>query len=437
MIKELWEILAKFTPEAHQAALAACAGHEIAPDSGVVSLDESYNNLGWCANTLRDAIERNKLIQLPITIQGELLEIAKVISTSHDALIEGTDVVETLTESIEKLFTAIWRYGLNHLTDELLGFQIKLNQLKEIERSVITTKAKLEEGIPVKDALDLILADSKQQNDELHTYVTNADTAVVTVNENLAKVEESNEKTAESLQAILEQQTKATELLKDTESNQLEVDAHEKAIRTLVAEFTSLNTELVANKKKQAELFAEFQAYRDKIDGLLGDANRTGMAASFAKRKNELSKPMEYWLYVFAVSIIGLVILGVFYLAPLLETGKLEQLPFRLALMSPFVWLGWFSAKQYGYTSRIREDYSYKEASAMSFEGYKREANEVDEEMLKKLLEQSINNLGDNPIRIYNGHDNHPSPTHELFDSIIKDDKLFGKLKEFLSLIKP
>lgn len=233
MIKELWELLAKFTPEAHQAALAASAEHEIDPNSGIVSLDESYNNLSWCANTLREAIEKNKLIQLPITIQGELLEIIKEIATSHDALIEGTDVVETLTESIEKLFTAIWRYGLNHLTDELLGFQTKLNQLKEIERSVITTKAKLEEGISVKESLDLILADSKQQNDELHTHVTNADTAAVAVSENLAKVEEANEKAAESLQAILEQQTKSTELLTDTEDNKQEVDAHEKAIRAI------------------------------------------------------------------------------------------------------------------------------------------------------------------------------------------------------------
>lgn len=441
MIKELWDILAKFNPEAHQAALAACAEHEIDSNSGIVSLDESYTNLGWCANTLRDAIEKNKLIQLPITIQGELLEVAKVISTSHDALIEGTDVVETLTESIEKLFTAIWRYGLNHLTDELLGFQAKLNQLKEIERSVITTKAKLEEGIPVKDALDLILADSKQQNDDLHTYVTNADTAVVAANENLAKVEEAKEKADESLQAMLEQQTKATEVLTDTEGNQQEVAAHEKAIRTLVAEFTNLTTELVANKKKQAELFAEFQAYREKIDRLLGDANRTGMAASFTNRRWWLLAPLSGWLLIFGISIVGLLYMGITFIAPLLVDTKTsvpwEQLPMRLALTAPFIWLGWFSARQHGFTSRLREDYAYKEASAKSFEGYKREAKEVDPEMLKKLLEQAIKNLGDNPIRIYDGKNNHPSPTHELFDSLMKDDKTVGRFKEFFSIFKP
>ncbi|OIR19963.1 chromosome segregation protein [mine drainage metagenome] len=439
MIEELWQVLSKFTPEAHQAALSKCAELELNQDAGIVSLNESYNNLGWCANTLRDAIEKKKLIQLPITIQGELLEIAKAISTNHDALIEGADVVETLTESIEKLFTAIWRYGLNHLTDELLGFQTKLNQLKEIEQSVITTKAKLEEGVSVKDALDLILADSKQQNDELHTHVENADTAVIATKENLSKVQEANEKAAESLQAILEQQTKSTELLTDTEGNQQEVDTHEKAIRALVSEFTNLNTELVASKKKQTELFAEFQAYRDKIDGLLGDANRTGMAASFTNRRFWLLAPLSGWLLIFGISIAGLLYMGITFIAPLLDakaTVPWEQLPMRLALTAPFIWLGWFSARQHGFTSRLREDYAYKEASAKSFEGYKREAKEVDPEMLKKLLEQAIKNLGDNPIRIYDGKNNHPSPTHELFDSLMKDDKAVGRFKEFFSIFK-
>ena len=131
--------------------------------------------------------------------------------------------------------------------------------------------------------------------------------------------------------------------------------------------------------------------------------------------------------------------MGKTYIAPFLapdSTFSWEQLPIRLALTAPFIWLGWFSARQHGFTSRLREDYAYKEASAKSFEGYKREAKEVDKEMLQKLLEQAIKNLGDNPIRIYNGHDNHPSPTHELIDNIMKDEKMLGRFKEFFSIFK-
>lgn len=138
-------------------------------------------------------------------------------------------------------------------------------------------------------------------------------------------------------------------------------------------------------------------------------------------------------------SNVGLLYMGKTYVAHFLapdSTFSWEQLPIRLALTAPFIWLGWFSARQHGFTSRLREDYAYKEASAKSFEGYKREAKDVDEEMLKKLLEQAIKNLGDNPIRICDGDGNHPSPTHQLIDTIMKDEKSVARFKDFFSMFK-
>lgn len=211
--------------------------------------------------------------------------------------------------------------------------------------------------------------------------------------------------------------------------------AEVKKIRELTFELAAIKKELVDNKTNQTAMFVQFEGYRDTISGLLGDANRTGMAASFRERKQELKNPMQYWLLLFALSIVGIVVLGVVYFAPILETGKFEQLPFRLALVSPLIWLGWFSAKHYGYTARLREDYAFKEASAMSFEGYKREASVSSAEMQEKLLELAINNFSDNPIRIYKGHENHASPLHEMLDKSLKDQKLMDSAKAFFAKI--
>lgn len=65
----------------------------------------------------------------------------------------------------------------------------------------------------------------------------------------------------------------------------------------------------------------------------------------------------------------------------------------------------------------------------MSFEGYRREVIDTDVEMQKNLLDTAIKNLGDNPIRIYNGHENHASPLHEILDKLLKDKKLMDLLK--------
>lgn len=440
MIDELWKLLSKFTPDAHQAAITKCAELKFDQDAGVVTLNESYNNLIWCGNTLRDAIDKNKLIQLPITIQGEMLETAKTISVSHDELLEGTDVIETLVEAIEKLFTDVWRYGLNHLADEVLGYQTKLNQLKDIERSIIQTKVTLEEGIASKQSLDQLLTVAGQYSDEIQAKLAVATTTAESATKAATRIAEEGQQATETLEAINQNKAISAEDLATIQENKQEAKSGEDAIVEMVAEFTKLTQELAANKKTQEALFDEFEKYRQKIDGLLGDANRTGMAASFTNRGAGLKWPLIGWLSVFGVSLAGLTFMGMEYIAPILtknSTTTWEQLPLRLALTAPFVWLGWFSARQYGFTSRLREDYAYKEASAKSFEGYKREAKEADPEMLKKLLEQAIKNLGDNPIRIYEGKNNHSSPAHELIEIIMKDDKTIGRFKEFFSILKP
>ena len=200
-------------------------------------------------------------------------------------------------------------------------------------------------------------------------------------------------------------------------------------IENLTSSFLDLKVELEANKNTQELLFKKFEGYSNEIHGLLQDASRTGMAASFTNRRIWLLAPMAFWILIFAGSIGGLIFMGSTYIAPILSSENFNQLPSRLALTAPFIWLGWFAAKQYGYSSRLREDYAYKEASAKSFEGYKREASQVSPEMLKNLLETAIKNLGDNPIRIYSGHENHASPLHEILEKSLKDEKVMDLLK--------
>ena len=440
MIDELWKLFKKFNPEAQQVALEKCEEFGFDPDSGDIPLNDSYINLIWCTNTILEAIEKNKLIQLPLTIQKELLKTITDISTRHDSLIEGTDEVANLMALIEKLFTDVWQYGLNHLDDQLLGYQTKLNQLKEIEQSIITTKATIEQGLVAKQNLDEMVESATQQSIGIEAQLKTATEAATVSSAALASIEESGQQAVDAVAAIDQHKATATGDVAEIDTSKKAVTADEEAIRNLVAEFTNLTKELTANKKTQEALFEEFEKYRQKIDGLLGDANRTGMAASFTSRRKWLIAPLAGWLFVFGCSIGGLWYIGSEHIVPILKENKavlLELLPLRLALTAPLIWLGWFSARQYGFTSRLREDYAYKEASAKSFEGFKREAKELDVEMLKKLLDQAIKNLGDNPIRIYEGKNNHPSPTHELFDNLMKDDKVLGRFKEFFSIFKP
>lgn len=406
------------------------------PNRAVVSLDESYINLNSACNILKDAIQKRKLIQLPITIQNAIASSLEAIAKHQAGLIAGSDEVVNLSDAIEKLNTHIWQYGLHNLSDEVLGYQTKLNQLKTMELAATEVKRELQKGIAVKKKLEQISSDSDKQREILQKHVTDADAAETKANETLARTLESSQKAAALLTIIQQTETTSTQLLAASTKSNAEILALEKSINTLVSGFTSLKSDLENNKNTQEKLFEEFEAQRNKIDGLLGDANRTGMAASFTNRRRWLIAPMVVWILIFAGSIFGLFYMGLTYLVPILNSGNLELLPARLALTAPFIWLGWFSAKQYGYTSRLREDYAYKEASAKSFEGYKREASQVDPEMLRNLLDTAIKNLGDNPTRIYSGHENHASPLHEALEKMLKDEKMMDRLKALFAKVK-
>ena len=273
------------------------------------------------------------------------------------------------------------------------------------------------------------LKDATEIRDELNSYHDEIIGYATTASEQSAKLTKIlNESTALSETIITNSRESETAL------ELAEGDV--KKIRELTDELLLIKKELVDNKVNQTAIFVQFEGYRDTIKGLLGDANRAGMASSFRNRKLELKEPMQWWLGLFICSILGIVVMGVFYFAPILETGKLEQLPFRLALVSPLIWLGWFSAKHYGYTARLREDYAFKEAAAMSFEGYKREANDSTLEMQEKLLDLAINNFSDNPLRIYSAKGNHASPLHEVLDKAPEYEKLVDVVKDLIAKAK-
>jgi hypothetical protein len=258
--------------------------------------------------------------------------------------------------------------------------------------------------------------------------------------EEITKWAEASSEQAAKLTKILNEATAISETINansKSSENALDVAQDDvKKIRELTTELIILKKELVDNRSTQEAMFTQFEEYRDTINGLLGDANRTGMAASFRGRKLELKDPMMWWLILFISSIVGIVAMGVLYFAPILETGKLEQLPFRLAMVSPLIWLGWFSAKHYGYTARLREDYAFKEAAAMSFEGYKRETSESTVEMQEKLLDLAINNFSDNPIRIFSGTGNHASPLHEVLDKTPNYQTMLENFKDLVAKAK-
>ena len=185
-----------------------------------------------------------------------------------------------------------------------------------------------------------------------------------------------------------------------------------------------LSADALAGAKHLEELTRTTEEHRkllEEIRQTLAGANRVGMASSFEARKNELGRQQLIWQLVFVMAV-GLITLAVWkFVLPTIATNTPDwsKLPGELGIVFPLIWLGWFAAKQYGYTSKIREDYAFKSAAAMAYEGHKKAAREVDEDLERILLEFSLYNMAQNPIRLYGTGDIHGTPLHEAMDQVL------------------
>lgn len=156
----------------------------------------------------------------------------------------------------------------------------------------------------------------------------------------------------------------------------------------------------------------------------LEGASKVGLALAFQSRRESLFSLQIAWVVMFFIGIIGLIAIPTVFYDKYVEGLIGPNVPIawtivlRGALEAPIVWFTWFAVRQYGHTTRLKEDYAYKEAAAMSFIGYKREMGD-DKEMLKLLQESAIRSFGSNPVRVL-GKSDPSTPAHDLLEKAIE-----------------
>jgi len=243
-LKQIWSLSSTLTEEAMAAASSKSKELGFDQNRGIVSLRESFINLSSARGVLEDAIDKQKLVQLPITVQKEILANLQVISKSLQGLIEGTDEIINLVNSIEVLNTSIWKYGLHNLSDEVLGYQKKLNQIKvqEVEISKIIA--------------------------ELATAQKAAETATVGANE----VEQRKVTATASLEQIQHNSSAAVNLLEQIKDAGTKVTAfyatiqqQEKQSGELSSSIKTANNELLAADASIRKFYSEVEDHRRKI----------------------------------------------------------------------------------------------------------------------------------------------------------------------------
>ena len=134
--KDLRLIVTTLTDDAQSAALRKCKELGFDTNRGKISLEETLINLGQARDILLDAIDKGKLTQLPLKLQYTLLSQSDGASKALTALVNGTDAIVNLEDSVEELTASIWQFNLHNLSGQVLGFHSKMNQLKHLETRI-------------------------------------------------------------------------------------------------------------------------------------------------------------------------------------------------------------------------------------------------------------------------------------------------------------
>lgn len=251
LLGQIWNILTTLTEEAMAAAQKKCMEMSFDPNRGVISLAETFINLSSARNVLADAIDQKKLIQLPITLQRELLANLTEISRALQGLTAGTDEVVNLVNTVENLNTSIWRYGLHNLSDQVLGYQKKLNQLKNLEVQLNKGIAELDSARKAAETASGAAAEIEQRR---------ADATAAT-----EQLKQFTEKSAELLKQITDTSTQSAALHSTIQQQEKQAGELTANIKTASNELSSLGTSI--NK-----FYSEVDQYRDKINKTTEDA---------------------------------------------------------------------------------------------------------------------------------------------------------------------
>lgn len=272
--------------------------------------------------------------------------------------------------------------------------------------------------------------------------------------ENIDNAENTIEKLSEISNKIETYQDRISEALEDAENILDKILVNQNLSDKYIAEINATNEkiddqmELIEqNERKYQEAFKnlylfindtknQFQEQKNDIQKIIEDANRASMAGSFQKRKTEITNSIRF-LDLCTFVFLGAIVCILWYIFSSSYNQEIfsPTLFFsRTPITLPLIWLAWLASRRSTYLTRIREDYAYKYSSAMAFEGYKKQVQEISPELQEKLLEIAVNNLGDNPTRLYKDKIKHTPIDLEYFLDLIKSLPK-EKIEELLKLI--
>jgi len=339
------------------------------------------------------------------------IDLDNDINTETDLVIKNLYNLQLLLSWINILFIKSFAKEIinnyTHIDETIEKNNTLHDSVEEIKEKISTSKKTMDDINIFKEKITTLHSESEEQ--------------IKHMKQNGSEINDLKGKSKSLTDEIIELNTKTKEitesLFKKEEKNK------------------SISDQIEKYQTNIKQIFEKNHEQQKEIDNTIELANRHGMAGSFKKRKDELSIMQWTWIILFVVSIIVMFTFSLMNLLPLINKDKYLEFFTRLPFIGPLFWLAWYSIVQFGYTTKLVEDYSFKYATALAYEGYKNQikADDTNNKFIPDLINVTIENFSKHPIRIY---DKKPDTT-PFFEIIEKVDSLSqSQIKELIKVLQ-
>lgn len=444
LVKKLLEFINTITADSQAGILKKCEEFGFDPNKADITLEESFINLNQSRDIVKDAIDKNKLSQFPLTVQKAILQDFENVISFQSSLISGADQVINLVNAIEQLYTDIWRFGVHNLSGEVLGYVTKMNQLKDQELRISLVEKELEKGLQVKTDLETLMVAAQASNKELESFVTSSRVSNGSINENLEKSIESSQKAAAHLASIQQNDINATQLLTNSVSSNSEIQALETKIREF---FTSIDgyrkaidstskdakQSIQTNKDETDILIGKLKDLQEQIKDQLQKATGFSLFHSFQTRQGNLKDSKNFWLV--ALALVISLSLGLTGLISYTTVNIDLAFYLKLSISIPLIYAIAFCSAQYTRERKLEEEYAFKSNISISLIPYKELVEKLVSNGTPQEREQFTSFLIDSIGKVFT------SPTNKIFgqnQSDVKPEVAMKQLsKQVEALVKP
>jgi hypothetical protein len=450
IIKRLIEILNTITDDSQNGVIKKCEEFGFDPNRGDVTLDESFINLNQSRDIIKDAIGKNKLTQFPLTVQRTILQDFETVVSFQSALVSGTDQVVNLVNAIEHLYTDIWKFGVQNLSGEVLGYTTKMNQLKDQEVKIKQLRKELDNGLQLKRELEKLLGEIQKSSTDVQSLLATSLTSNDSIKGELDKAVDAAQKAVAHLTTIQQNDITASQLLSNSKANNSEIVTLEGKIREFFNAIDNYKkdidttsgqakTSVAENKKQTDDLITELKRLENQIKDQLEKATGFSLFHSFQTRQGNLKKSRNFWLWALA----SIIVLSIVLTAIIAFTTTDFNVAFylKLSMSLPLIYAIVFCSTQYTRERKLEEEYAFKSNISISLVPYQELVEKLvangkpeDREKFTAFIIESINKVFTSPTsRIFGRNQSDVKPDEAV--------KQIGKtletvLKPFESIFK-